>query len=315
VTGDFLNTTTPQNSKFMRSIKNWRAKLSPVIGIGIVGVFLYWIWIYREVVISTFQKVGFVQLAILFIILCLSMILSVYTFTILVQDMGYAFGFTDGYHSLNLSQLASMVPGKIWGFAGLAGLLWSKGISTVDSVLIILINTLIMLSACAIVGITGLISILGWGYAIICLLPFLMLLFGRDCLDKIRQKYYPGSSSLPSKWALLKVLFLGVAIWIIASVCFTWLLYASEGAGVIPFWIVAGAYAAGYLGGFIALLAPSGLGVSEGIVTLILAPYIGTEKILSIAISFRIIQTIVIWSNILITIILTSIQVRKGNKD
>jgi hypothetical protein len=118
---------------------------------------------------------------------------------------------------------------------------------------------------------------------------------------------------LPSKWALLKVLFLGVVIWIIASVCFTWLLYASEGAGVIPFWTVTGAYAAGYLGGFIALLAPSGLGVSEGIVTLILAPYIGTEKILSIAISFRIIQTIVIWSNILITIILTSKESGKKN--
>jgi hypothetical protein len=303
------------SSRFVQLIKKWRAIFSPIVGIIIVGIFIYWIWIYRNVIVSTFEKVGFFQLAILIILMWIPVFLSVFTFTILVQDMGYSFGFADGYHSLNLSQLASMVPGKIWGFAGLVGLLWSKGISTVDSVLIILINTLIMLSACAIVGITGLVSILGWGYTIICLLPFLFLILGRDWLDRIRQKYYPASSSLPSTWALLKVLFLGVVIWIMASACFTWLLYASEGAGVIPFWVVTGSYAAGYLGGFLSLLAPSGLGVSEGLVTLILRSYIGTDKIMAVAISYRIINTIIIWFNILITIILTSIQVRKGNKD
>jgi hypothetical protein len=108
---------------------------------------------------------------------------------------------------------------------------------------------------------------------------------------------------------------LGIVVWIIVSLSFTWLLYASEGFGVIPFWVASGAYAAGYLGGFISLLAPSGLGVSEGLVTLILRSYIGTDKILAVAISFRIINTIINWFNILITIIITSIQARKGIVD
>lgn len=287
--------------------------MSPVFGVGILGLFLYWIWIYRNVIVDTFKKVGIAQLAILVILLLVTVPLSVYTFIILVQDKGYSFKFVDGYNSLNLSQLASMIPGKVWGFVGLAGLLWSKGISKIDSVIIILLNTLIMLSACAIVGISGLISILGWGYATISLLPFLLLLLGRDWLDKIRQKYYSESSHLPSTVALLKVLFLGIIIWLIVSSCFTWLLYASEGFGVIPFWVSTGAYSAGYLGGFLSLLAPSGLGVSEGLVTLILRSYIGTDKIMAVAISFRIINTFIIWFNILITIILTSKGAGKKN--
>jgi hypothetical protein len=66
-----------------------------------------------------------------------------------------------------------------------------------------------------------------------------------------------------------------------------------------------GAYAAGYLGGFISLIAPSGIGISEGLVALILGPYIGTERIIAVAISFRIIHTFVLWCNILVTIVLT----------
>jgi hypothetical protein len=299
------------SSKFVQSIKKWRAILSPIVGIIIVGIFLYWIWKYRDVIVSTFEKVGFVQLLILIILIWISLILSIFTFTILVRDMGYSFGFVDGYNSLNLSQLASMVPGKIWGFAGLAALLWSKGISKFDGIIIILLNTVIMLSAVTIVGISGLISILGWGYTIICLLPFLFLFLGRDWLDKIRQKYYPGSSHLPSTSALFKVLCLGIMATIIGASSFTLLLYASEGRGVIPFWVVTGAFEAGYLGGYISMLAPSGLGVSEGLVTVILSPYIGIDKILAVAISFRIIHTFIIWLNILITIILTSMHAEK----
>jgi hypothetical protein len=129
---------------------------------------------------------------------------------------------------------------------------------------------------------------------------------GRDWLDKIRQKYYPESSNLPSTLALLKVLFLGIVIWIIISSCFVWVLYASDGLGVIPFWTVAGAYATGYLGGYLSIFVPSGLGVSEGLVALMLGPYIGTDKIMAVAISFRIINSFVVWCNILLSVILTS---------
>lgn len=239
-----------------------------------------------------------------------ALILSVFTFTILVKDKGYSFRFLDGYHALNLSQLASMIPGKVWGFAGLAGLLWSRGISKLDSVFIIVLNTLVMLSACAIIGVSGLVAIFGWEYASICVLPFLVLVLGRNQLEKILSRYFPVMTSLPSTWRLLAVLVVGVLVWLIVSTSFTWFLYLSEGAASVPFWTVAGAYAAGYLGGFLSMIAPSGLGVSEGLIALILGPYLGTETVISIAISFRFIQTFVIWCNILLTLAVTSMRAR-----
>ena len=301
-----MSRVAPENSKPMLLIKKWRAILSPFFAVIILGFFLYWTWTYRETILETFKKAGVIQIVILTVLLIVSSLLTALALKILIQDKGYTFGFADSYHSLNLSQLASMIPGGIWGYVGFAGFLWSKGVSKVDSVIIILINTLLMLTACAVIGISGLVALFGWGYSIVCLLPFLFLLFGRNWMENIRQKYYPESSKLPSTWALLKVLSLGIFVWLIESSCFAWLFYIGTENYAASFWMVAGAYATGYLGGYISILAPSGIGVSEGLVALILDNYLEIEKTLSVAISFRIIRTLIAWSNILVSVMLTA---------
>jgi glycosyltransferase 2 family protein len=302
-------------SGFLKSLRVWRARLTPLLGTVIVGVFLYLIWIYRQMILSTFEKVGLIQMTILLIMMCCGVVLSALAFAIPAKDMGYHFGVVDGYHSLNLSQLASAIPGGVWGYAGLATVLWSKGISKPDSAVIIVFYTVIMLTACAMMGIGVLITAFGAGYAAICLLPFLFLVFGRNWLDRVRQKYLPRASPLPSVYAAIKMLLLGLIVWMISSSGFVWLLYASAGFGVIPFWKIVGAYAAAYLAGYISLFAPSGLGVSEGLVSLLLGPYVGASKVLAAAISFRIIQTLIVWGNILITIALASRRRGAGTTD
>lgn len=97
----------------------------------------------------------------------------------------------------------------------------------------------------------------------------------------------------------------GILVWIIASSCFTWLLFSSIETGQVPFWIASGAYASGYLGGYLTLVAPSGIGVSEGLTSLILSQHLPLDQVLAVAIAFRIIQTLVIWVNILVTALLT----------
>jgi hypothetical protein len=61
---------------------------------------------------------------------------------------------------------------------------------------------------------------------------------------------------------------MGILVWLITASCFAWLQYASGGSEInqISSWTVIGAYTAGYLGGYIAILFPSGLCVSEGLV-------------------------------------------------
>jgi uncharacterized membrane protein YbhN (UPF0104 family) len=295
-------------SKIIQQLKKWRSVLSPFVAIIILGIFFYWIWNYREIIRTTFTEVGLIQISAIILLILLSFFVTIFTFTIMVKDKGYKLAFIDGYHAINLSQLASMIPGKIWGFAGLVALFRAKGISTMDSVLIIFINTLISLSAAVVIGILGLIPVIGWGLTLLCLLPFLVLIIGRPWLEKLGNKFYPGSTGLPSTSAMLAVLMLAIIQWIIVSACFAWFVDTSVGSIEVSFITTGSAFAAGYLGGFISMLAPSGLGVSEGIVTVILSPFIPTEKILSIAISFRIIHTLVIWVNIITTLIFSKFE-------
>lgn len=291
----------------MDTINKWRKKLSPVISILVLGLFLYWMVRYRETIKSSFRSVGYFQLVLLIIVMLAALFLTALALVILVRGKGYiSFGFRDAYHTLNLSQLASLIPGGIWGFAGFAGYLWSKGVSKVDSVIIIFLNTLIMLTACVIVGFSSLISVLHPLYVLVCLLPFILLVAGRDRLDVLRNSYYPDSSSLPSSFTLLKTLFISFVVWMLMSFGFAGFLLSGDVSQNISPWMVAGAYAAGYIVGYLTIFVPSGLGVSEGIVTLILGPYLGAEYVLAASVSFRILHTMLVWCNILISVLLRS---------
>ncbi|RJP56135.1 MAG: hypothetical protein C4557_00160 [Anaerolineaceae bacterium] len=299
-------------SKTFHVLRKWKAKISLIIGIGVIGFFLYWIWNYGDEILGIFRKVEVSQIVVLVISISTSVILTAYALVILVRAKGHtSFKLSDSYHSLNFSQLASMIPGGIWGYAGFAGALWAKGIPKADSAIIIILHTLTMLSACAFVGVIGLASIFGWHYATAPLIPFLFLVLGRNLLDKVRKRIFPTSSGLPFTADLLKSLCLGIIVWLIMASCFTWFLFTIEGHDAIPFWTVAGAYTGGYLGGYLAIIAPSGLGVSEGLIALMLSSFINSEKALSIAISFRIVHVLVIWFNVLISVILTAKGIRK----
>jgi hypothetical protein len=297
----------------MDTFNKWRKKLSPVIGVIVLGLFLYWMVRYRETILASFRSVGILPLTLLLVVMIVSLVLTVLALVLLVRGKGYStFDFMDAYHALNLSQLASLIPGGIWGYAGFAGYLWSRGVSKVDSVIVIILNTLIMLTACAIVGFSSLISVLHPLFALISLLPFLLLVVGRNRLDILRGKYYPASSSLPSSSTLLKTLLVAIVVWMCMSFGFAGFVSAASGPQNISLWMIAGAYAAGYLAGYLAIFVPSGLGVSEGVVALILGPYMGTEQVLAASVSFRIIHTLVVWCNILISAILTSRSTDRG---
>ncbi|MBL8098121.1 MAG: flippase-like domain-containing protein [Anaerolineales bacterium] len=293
-------------SPWLENIKKWRNILSPIIGVGVLFLFGYWLWNYRLIIFTSLKQIGFTQVIITILLMLLAMVLTVLVLVILVRDKGYTFTFADGYHTLNLSQLASMIPGGVWGFAGFAGFLWSRGVSKIDSAIIIFLNTLIMLSACAVVGLSGLISILGWGYAVLCFIPFIFLIFARNRLEEFRKIYFPESSTLPSVKTLLQAAGLGILVWLITAFCFAWMLFSASVNSLIPIQVAVGAYAAGYLGGYLTFLVPSGLGVSEGLTTLILSSYMKAENILAVAISFRILHTLIIWANIIVSVFLTS---------
>lgn len=274
----------------------WRAGLSRLATIGLFLFLTYWGWLHRHTLQNILTDFELEVLLGLCLVLTLGVALATWGFTMLVRSMGYRFTYRDGYHSLNVSQIAALMPGKIWGYASLAGLLWSRGVSRPDSVLLILLHTLLSLSAAALIGISGLVPLLGWGYALLCLAPLLLLLAGRSRWEALRARCFRGSSALPSLRQLLMILVPGLGSWIAVSGSFTFLVYsfASPPDTMAP-WFPASAFAAGYIGGFVNPIIPAGLGVREGIITAVLGPTLGSEQVLALALVFRVFHTAILW--------------------
>jgi uncharacterized membrane protein YbhN (UPF0104 family) len=78
--------------------------------------------------------------------------------------------------------------------------------------------------------------------------------------------------------------------------------------------LVASAFAAGYLGGFVSFITPAGLGVREGIIAVILGPALGRDKTLALAVVFRIVHMAVLWLHIAITLFALSRSTEKDTK-
>jgi hypothetical protein len=296
-------------------LRDWRPVLSRIATVLILAALAYWGWQNRVLMRQVFAELGTIRLVSFFLLLTLGVVLSALSFTMLVRSMGYQFTYRDGYHSLNLSQIAAMVPGKIWGFAGLAGLLLARGIPMRDSVLVISLHTLLTLSAAVFVGTFGLIPIIGLAYTLLCLVPAVLLLVGRSWCETLRSHFFMGSSPLPSSLNILCMLVVGVGSWVAVSACFALLVYSAAGQGPVSPLLVGSAFTAGYVGGFVSFITPSGLGVREGIITVILGPALGSDKTLALAIVFRIVHMAVLWLHIAITLFALSGGVRITDRD
>src|SRR5882724_3565442 len=210
-------------------LRDWRPVLSRIATVLILAALAYWGWQNRVLMQQAFAELGTVRVVGFFLLLTLGVVLSALSFTMLVRSMGYQFTYRDGYHSLNLSQIAAMVPGKIWGFAGLAGLLSARGIPKRDSVLVISLHTLLTLSAAVFIGTFGLIPIIGWAYTLLCLVPAVLLLAGHSWCETLRSHFFMSSSPLPSSLSILYMLVVGVGSWMAVSACFALLVYSSAG--------------------------------------------------------------------------------------
>jgi hypothetical protein len=294
----------------LNGISRWFAGtkrfLSLVFGTVLFGLFAYWVVRYWMTINSLLKNMGGIELIGLGLVVVVSAVVTVFVLVVLLKSKGYDFGFLDGYYALNIAQLASMIPGGVWGFAGFAGALWSKGISKPDSAIVIFVNTLVMLTACAVVGFSGLASVLGDRYMLLVFAPFLGMVLSRNRLELLRQKNYPATSSLPSIRALLSSLLLGVLVWILVGLCFAAFLYRAAYPSSVPLLVVLGAYTTGYLGGYLAIFAPSGIGVSEGLTALLLSSYLPVEQTLAVGVTFRIFHTLIVWLNLMVALMLHS---------
>ena len=105
--------------------RNLASQLISVIAICFIGI---WIWQNRDLVIEVISTIGPYKIAVLIIFLSLVLFVSSLSLVCTVRGVGYDISLLDAYNFLNVSQIASMIPGKIWGFASLVSMLVSKRI-------------------------------------------------------------------------------------------------------------------------------------------------------------------------------------------
>jgi uncharacterized membrane protein YbhN (UPF0104 family) len=118
--------------------------------------------------------------------------------------------------------------------------------------------------------------------------------------DRIRSTWFrlagsapPAPSSGPGtgrgfgvRWTFLYTL-----NWSLYAVAF-WLLFLGL-VGWQPFLFVGPAFAAAYVGGYLALFAPAGLGIREGLLAAFLAPVLAPQAALALALAARLWTTAV----------------------
>lgn len=206
-----------------------------------------------------------------------------------------------------VANLGRYVPGKVLQIAGLTWLARRHGVSAPVAAGAAVLGQGVALLGATIVGLAAFFSpaldpdLRLWGWLGLAAVALFLLGSGiPPVADWIRSTWFrlagsapPDPSTVPGtgrgfgvRWTVLYTL-----NWSLYAVAF-WLLFLGL-AGWQPFLFVGPAFAAAYVGGYLALFAPAGLGVREGLLAAFLAPVLAPQAALALAVAARLWTTAV----------------------
>lgn len=225
----------------------------------------------------------------------------------LVQDLGGpSLPFWTTVRVFMVANLGRYVPGKVWQIAGLAYLAKREGVPTGVATGAAILGQGVALLGAALVGIgvifgaSDVFGPMGWGARIVgvgaALTATLVVIVPRffhhvvAIWFRLTRTDAPGDG-LGSGNAGLRWLTLYVINWGIYTTAF-WLLYLSFGEWR-AFLQVGPAFAAAYVAGYIAIFAPAGAGIREGVLVVLLQPIMAREVAVLLAVVARLWTTAV----------------------
>ena len=204
-----------------------------------------------------------------------------------------------------VANLGRYVPGKVWQIAGLAYLAKREGVQTsVATGAAILGQGIALLGATlvgigAIFGANGLWREIGWVGWVVGI-GVAVSIIGAVVIPSVFRRVVafwfrvtrtdPPGDGLGSRNVGLRWLTLYVVIWGIYATAF-WLLYLSFGESR-AFLQVGPAFAAAYVIGYIAIFAPAGAGIREGVLVVLLQPIMAREAAVVLAVIARLWMTL-----------------------
>jgi hypothetical protein len=199
-----------------------------------------------------------------------------------------------------LSNLGKYVPGKVWAVLGMVYFLKREGYATSAAVASTGLHQAytVVAGALFVSALLGaeiwerlpLVSILvGLGLSVIVVYPPVFSFLLNRALKLFKKEPLPYTLSFGRALILLLAY---VLAWILYGTSFWCML---KGIGLVdpPFWSMVVAFDAAYLLGFLALFAPGGLGVREGVLLVLVSPYVPAGLAATVAVVARIWMTVV----------------------
>jgi uncharacterized membrane protein YbhN (UPF0104 family) len=210
----------------------------------------------------------------------------------------------DAVRVFYLANLGRYVPGKVWQLAGLAYLAGKRGVSLPVATSSAVLGQIFSLGAAATVAALGLVlgvgsgyprEVVPWAVALLVLVAVGTLVPAALRLGlRIAFRLAGRGQEAPEidGWFGARWLALYLPVWLGYGVAFG-LLWASFPALGPVFWPGAiGGFAAAYFLGYAALFAPAGVGVREGAMAVLLAPWAGAAAAAVLAVIARIWMTV-----------------------
>ncbi|UCC26969.1 MAG: flippase-like domain-containing protein [Gemmatimonadales bacterium] len=210
-----------------------------------------------------------------------------------------------------VANLGRYIPGKVFQIAGLTLLARERGVSPQVAAGSAILGQGVALLGATLVGISAFLSpalpgeVRLWGWVgLAAVWAFVMVTSVPGPARRLeslgfRIARWAGAASAPgpgeepilrNRFGLRWTLWYAMN-WGLYATAF-WLLYLGV-VGWMPFLYVAPAFAAAYVGGYLALFAPAGLGIREGLLVAFLSPVLQAEPALALAVLARLWTTLV----------------------
>jgi hypothetical protein len=228
--------------------------------------------------------------------------LLVAAWRLLVERWGGRLRYGEAAAIWTVSSLGKYVPGKVWAIAGMAMMAKRAGVPAWIATGAAVLNQVLAIGAgVLVVAVSGasvlearwpwvrgamwlVAALVGAGVFALSspvLVRRLLRLAGVDATD----------TQGPPLAALLAAGAANVAAWLGYGAAL-WLLARGVTDVELPFGVAAGAFAASYIMGFLALVAPAGLGVRESVFILMLDRATGTPAAVALAVASRLLLTL-----------------------
>ncbi|HUU46556.1 MAG TPA: lysylphosphatidylglycerol synthase transmembrane domain-containing protein [Acidobacteriota bacterium] len=290
--------TRPHDSNdIQRAVPPWRRILQLISAVVIPSLLLYFIvhsiWTqWDQVRAHEWQLHGWWLLAAA-LLMWVDLIAIILLWRSLLVDVSHRpLSFGSAYRVSTLANLGKYIPGKVWAVMGMVYLLKREGYPAATA----LASTVLHQAFMVVAGASFLLLVLGVEF--LGRFPLLPVIVG---LGGSLLVLYPPVFARLLNWGLrllhrdpvqIPQSFLRAVIRFFLYI-FGWVTYGASfwcmmrGIGIAPpvFWEIVAAFGAAYLIGFLALFAPGGLGVREGIITILLAPYLpaGLPAVVAVA--------------------------------